>query len=208
MLWLSGAIRTELLVRKGIGFMYTPQIGNRVNLTGVPWAADTGCFSTAGSRAFDLDAYFAWLEKMAPYRDTCLFATAPDVVGDAAATWERSKDVLPRIRWAGYPAALVAQDGLEHLSVEWDAFDCLFVGGTTAWKLSEAVVVIVAEAKRRGKWVHIGRVNSLRRLRACQLMGADSADGTFVKFGPDQNIPKVLGWFAEMERQPVMEFIA
>ena len=42
-------------------------------------------------------------------------------VGDAAATLTRSAPMLPRIRALGYPAALVAQDGLEHLAVPWDA---------------------------------------------------------------------------------------
>ena len=49
-----------------------------------------------------------------------------------------------------YLAALVAQDGLECCVIPWDAFDVLFVGGTTQWKLSDPAYVLVREAK--GSW--------------------------------------------------------
>ena len=51
-----------------------------------------------------------------------------------------------------------------------------------------------AEAKRRGKQVHMGRVNSARRYRYAEAIGCDSADGTYIAFGPDVNLPKVLAW--------------
>ena len=66
----------------------------------------------------------------------CLFAAAPDVVGDAAATLQRSERMLDWIRYAGFPVAFVARDGLEHLTVPWDDFDALFIGGSTSWKLA------------------------------------------------------------------------
>jgi hypothetical protein len=185
--------------------MLTPMMGNRLP-DGRTWCADTGCF--AQPERFDLGRYLDWLAAYAAAIDRCLFATAPDVVGDAAATLARSAPVLPLIREIGYPAALVAQDGLESLAVPWDAFDCLFVGGTTGWKLSEVAYALVAEARRRGKWTHMGRVNSLRRLRAAMVGGYDSADGTFLAFGPDVNLPRVTAWLDALRRQPAlpMEF--
>ena len=36
----------------------------------------------------------------------------------------------------------------------------------------------MAEAKRRRKWVHMGRVNSERRIRYAASIGCDSIDGT------------------------------
>ena len=85
--------------------------------------------------------------------------------GDAAATLTRSAPFLPAIRALGYPAALVAQDGLEDLDVPWDDFDVLFIGGSTEWKLGPHARALAAEAKARGKGVHMGRVNSQRRRR-------------------------------------------
>lgn len=162
--------------------------GGTAPMPGVPWCADNGCFSDA----FNEDKWWAWLQKQDPA--DCLFAVAPDVVGDAAATLLRSAPWLPRIRALGFPAAFVAQDGLEKLTVPWDDFDVLFIGGTTGWKLGPHARALVAEAKARGKWVHMGRVNSQRRYSYARHIGCDSADGTYLAFGPDVNLPAVLSW--------------
>lgn len=194
-LYLSGA------VREGLPAMITPNMGN-LPPAGVPWAADNGRFS-APARYSD-EKYLAWLARMEPYRERCLFATAPDVVGNAIQTLVMSRPMLSRIREAGYPAAFVAQDGLEKSVPPWDEFDALFVGGSTTWKLSEAAYAIVAEAKRRGKWTHMGRVNSLQRLRAAEAAGYDSADGTYVAFAPDLNEGRMRGWLDHIAARPTL----
>lgn len=121
--------------------------------------------------------------------------------GDAAATLERSLPLLPKIRALGFKAALVAQDGLEELEVPWDEFDVLFVGGTTDWKLGAGATGLAAEAKRRGKHAHLGRVNSRKRLMHAKLSipgGYDSVDGTYLVFGPRKNLPSLLRWLDEV----------
>lgn len=70
----------------------------------------------------------------------------------------------------------------------------MFVGGDTAWKLGTAAAHLVTEAIARGLWAHMGRVNSLRRLRHAADMGCHSADGTLLAFGPDVRLPQLLGW--------------
>lgn len=160
---------------------------------GAKWCADNGCFSAR----FDEGKWWAFLTRNVARAGTCLFAVAPDVVGDAQATLERSLPWLPRIRALGYPAAFVAQDGLEHLAVPWDEFDCLFLGGSTAWKLGPDAERLAREAKARGKWVHAGRVNSRKRYQHFKAMGCDSADGTFLTFAPKTNLPRVLRWFED-----------
>lgn len=178
----------------------TPKQGNRP-VDGAAWCADNGCF---GKGYPGDEAWFGWLTKNAHRAKSCTFAVAPDVVGDAEATWARSKPWLHRIRKLGYPAALVAQDGMEHMDIEWETFDVLFIGGSTDWKLGPHARRITAEAKRRGKWVHMGRVNSLSRLRYAQAIGCDSADGTYVAFGPDINLPKALGWLRDVNHQTAL----
>lgn len=182
MLYLSGVLRPDM------PGMVTPRMGQQPP-AGQPWAADNGRF--ASPQDYTDAGYLAFLEKMLPHADRCLFATAPDVVGDAKATLELSLPLLPRIRALGYPAALVAQDGLTADQVPWDEIDALFIGGTTTWKLSEVAYGLIAEAKRRGKWTHMGRVNSWQRFRAAAAVGCDSADGTYLRFDPTQ---KRLGW--------------
>lgn len=170
-----------------LGLINTPD-SNYTNPPGVPWCADNACFSGR----FDEDRWWAWLSRQDP--TDCLFAVAPDVVGDAAATLDRSLPWLPRIRALGFRPAFVAQDGLENLDVPWDEFDCLFIGGTTAWKLSRHAHDLAREAKARGKWLHMGRVNSRRRWLIADYFGCDSVDGTYLAFGPDTNLPALLSW--------------
>lgn len=178
-MYLSGVLRPDMPA------MVTPRMGQKPP-AGQPWAADNGRFSAPQN--YTDEKYLAWLTKMKPYADRCLFATAPDVVGDAAATLKLSLPMLPRIREAGYPVALVAQDGLTPEMVPWDAIDALFVGGTTAYKLTESTYQLVAEAKRRGKWTHMGRVNSWKRFRTAASAGYDSADGTVLRFDPNRPV--------------------
>lgn len=202
MIYLSGGnVGSPDLVGPDLGLMLTPMMGNRPEMGRSLWAADTGCFGQPDKH--DDEAYLTWLAQRDTHADRCLFATAPDVVGDAEATLARSLPMLPEIRALGYRAALVAQDGLERMDVPWNEFDCLFIGGTTIWKLSEAAYALAREADERGKWTHMGRVNSWRRLKAAAVSGYDSADGTYIKFGPDLLLPRVQAWVKTLRREPV-----
>lgn len=171
-----------------LGMIDTPAQGN-VRPSGITWAADNGCF---GKGYPGDEAWLNWLDSNDP--TGCLFATAPDVVGDAAATLERSAPHLPTIRALGYPAALVAQDGLTEATTPWDDLDALFIGGSTEWKLGAEAADLTAAALARGKHVHMGRVNSRRRWQYAEHIGCHSADGTYLTFGPDKNLPRLLGW--------------
>lgn len=172
-----------------IGYIDTPAQGNK-RPPGVAWCADNGAFSDK----FDEGKWWRFLEANTYAAADCLFAVAPDVVGDHDATLARSLPWLPKIRALGYPAAFVLQDGATAETIPWDDFDALFIGGSTDYKLSAAAREFATEAKVRGKWVHMGRVNSERRFRYARAIGCDSADGTYLTFGPDVNLPKLLSW--------------
>jgi hypothetical protein len=178
-----------------IGYIDTPAQGNK-RPAGVKWCADNGCFSDR----FDEAKWWKFLTDNASDSASCLFAVAPDVVGDAQATLERSLPWLPKIRALGYPAAFVAQDGCETVGLPWDEFDCLFIGGSTEWKLGPHARAVIAEARHRGKWVHMGRVNSEKRYRYAHALGCDSADGTFLTFGPDKNLPRLKTWLRSVDQ--------
>jgi hypothetical protein len=197
-IYLSGTIRPNMKPHPMLGFMNTPRRREDVP-DGAAWAADTGIFGCP--QLHDDDAYLRWLDGKP--RERCLFATAPDVVGDHAATLVRSIPMLRRIRDAGYRPALVAQDGWDPRSVPWEDFDVLFVGGTNGFKLGVAGFA-VDQALARGKAAHMGRVNSYKRLRVAAALGCDSADGTFLKFGPDVNEPRLLRWFEQLRAEPLL----
>lgn len=180
------------MTRGLLGFIATPRQGNR-RPAGVQWCADNGCFS----KKFDERTWWAWLEANAADAGSCSFAVAPDVVGDAVATLERSLPWLGRIRALGYRVAFVAQDGIEGTEVPWDQFDALFIGGSTEFKLGPIAREVILEAKARGKWVHVGRVNSRKRFVMFAELEVDSVDGTFLTFAPRQNIHRLLSWVHE-----------
>lgn len=204
MIYLSGVSSPTfraLLPARDLGLMWTPKsYTSAQHVPGATWAADNGCF-TAGDR-FDPDAWLAWLMSMNPVG--ALFATAPDVLGDAAATLTRSAPFYEQIRAAGFRPALVLQDGQEHLPVPWDQVGAVFIGGSTDWKLGAGACDLAYRAKARGKWVHMGRVNGGRRLRRAAVMGADSCDGTFLRWGPDDNVVRLRAWLRALDGQPVL----
>jgi hypothetical protein len=180
-----------------IGRLVSPRSGNAI-ISGQQWAADN-------------DAFLAWDElrfrRLLTRIDGmpgCLFVAAPDVVGDARATLGRFWDWHWEIAGRGLPIALVGQDGAEDLDLPWDAFDALFIGGSTTWKLSEMAEDLAREAGMRRKWVHMGRVNSRKRLRHAFEIGCDSVDGTGFSMFPDKYLANGLRWMDEIEREPAM----
>jgi hypothetical protein len=196
-----------------LGAIMSPAQGNRLP-DGPLFCIDNNCGPTTtgqpGSKYPGDEAYLGYLLRLAdaghpdpcdPDRDVCMFAVAPDVLGDAAATLQRSQHMLTWIRHAGFRAALVAQNGLENLPVPWGDFDVLFLGGDTRWKLGPAARALTGQARRHHKWVHMGRVNSLQRLRYAAAIGCHSADGTYLTYAPDQNLPRLLGWLRDIHTQ-------
>lgn len=180
-----------------IGLMMSFNVGKQTIGNNKVWAADNGCF--ARPDLYSDNKYLAWLDKFP--RETCLFATAPDVVGNAEETLTRSVSMLPKLRSNGYQPAFIAQDGAT-TDLPWDEFDCLFIGGTTNWKLSQSAGDLMFEAKKKRKWVHVGRVNSYCRMKLISILGADSCDGTFLAFAPDKNLSKLLQWIKQLKQQP------
>lgn len=210
-MYLSGQIGVVLAnPTPNLGVMANPrslhggQVAEIVR-QGIPWAADNDAFTR-----FNEPRWLRWLEEMPQAsRALCLFATAPDVVGDAAATLARSTPYLPLIRAMGYPVAYVAQDGFDASVVPWGQFEWLFIGGTTDWKRSEAGgYAAIAEGRARGKRVHVGRVNGGAFLANCAVAGAESADGTKLCFGPDANLPLVRSWIDRLNAQPTLRLEA
>lgn len=138
-----------------------------------PWAADNACFLPG----YNPDRILSMLRR---YRGLpgCLWVVVPDVVKDAAATLQLFTAWIGTYRQYSFPAAFVAQNGIEQHRIPWDSFDCLFIGGDDAFKYSDTVRYLVNEARQRGKWIHNGRVNTPERILYSREIGCDSFDGT------------------------------
>ena len=171
--------------QRNVGRLVGPRHYARIEDTlraGFLWAADNDAFS-----GFDESKYLRMLDAVEGVPG-CLFVTCPDVVADANATFRLylkwSREILRR----GLPLGYVAQDGATGLP--WNGISALFVGGSTEYKLSEDAALLVKEAKERGKWVHMGRVNSWRRVEYANSIGVDSIDGTSVSAFTDTHLPR------------------
>lgn len=182
-----------------IGLMCQP--GSNKPRAGWLWAADNGCFSDKWNCA----RWESWLGLAHP-RSGCLFAVVPDVVGDAERTLVAFENHVNIVRRLGYPVAFVLQDGAEQDLdlVPFHEFDCLFIGGSTEFKMSNDAIDYAQEARDRGKWVHVGRVNSWSRFQAWAPY-ADSCDGTFLAFGPETNYPRLMSWVHRHRANPQLE---
>lgn len=182
------------VMRSGrLGAMMNPGDGKtNALLDGITFAADNGCFADT----WVASKWIASLEKRTKIQDACLFAVVPDVVADFDGTLARWHVWAPVVRQMGYRVAFAAQDGMDLARVPWDDLDVWFTGGSDDWKLSQESWEAMHEAKRRGKWCHLGRVNGAKKLRAAKAGGYDSADGTYLRFGPDVNLPKLLQWLS------------
>jgi hypothetical protein len=184
---------------ESLGILLAPRNRNSVAsvvATGLPWAADNGAFS-----GFDAERFLALLARMAG-QPGLLFVVAPDVVADAKATlalWPRWHKEIHR---RGMPAAFVLQDGQEHRPLP--RADAYFVGGSTRWKLSPEAAALVAKGKRRGAHIHMGRVNTLRRLEYAWAIGCDSVDGSCFSRWADKFLEWAIVRLKQRQRQPFL----
>ena len=163
-----GVIQNTGNINKGF---YTSRLD-----AGVPVCLDNQAFTGK----FNLSEWLSAIDKIKKYKDQCLFVVIPDVFGDCVSTLYNFSKLRELV--VDLPVALVSQDGISKKIIPWDDFDCLFVGGTDNHKLREEGGKLIEEAKERGKWVHIGRVNSISRI--IKFWQADSWDGTHLNYDP------------------------
>lgn len=135
------------------------------------FAIDNGAFA-----GFKAGEFKGLLLREKDAREQCRFVAVPDVVGSA----RRTLEVFDHWKYklSGWPLALVAQDGLEDLSIPWEQIKAIFIGGSTAWKIGPHAAAVIRAARAMDKWVHIGRVNTPGRFEYFESLDADSIDGT------------------------------
>lgn len=200
MLLVSGSTRTVGRLAgqypDRLGHLLTPKNRNGMGAllsTGLRWAADNGCYHGLDKRRF-----LRMLGRIQG-QPRLLWCVCPDKVADARATLRLWSIWHDEIEGRGLPVAYVLQDGQENLPLP--RADCYFIGGSTAFKLSATAADLASEAKRRGAWLHMGRVNSHRRMVVAHALGCDSIDGSSASMFGDRYIPQFLSWLNRIEAQ-------
>ena len=192
-LLVSGATK-DVAIHTDCGILVTPQNGNSVRKiarSGRIWAADNSAFGAWDQRKFQ-----RMISRIAyAGRSRFLWVACPDVVADAPATLAKWAEWFPVLSRLGLPVAFVAQDGIEKTPdlIPWPDMVALFIGGSTDWKLGPEAAGLAKRAKSLGKFVHVGRVNSERRIKHCLEIGADTVDGTGFSMFP-KLIADGLAW--------------
>lgn len=199
-LLVSGATLSgrRYLGHPDFGWLKTPANGNAIATiteSRVLWACDNDCF-----KRLNRPKYLRMLRAVSG-QPRLLWVACPDVVADARATLLRFALWQPSLSYRDVPIAFVAQDGQESLPVPWDAIRCLFIGGSTAWKEGPHAAALIHAAHDRGKWVHVGRVNTLRRYWLFSSLPVDSIDGTCFSKWPDKYIPWMLRRFPAIQHR-------
>ena len=140
-------------------------------------ALDNGAWGAfQQGKPFDVAAF----EKhVGAHADGAEFVVVPDIVAAGLDSLRVSLGWLPRLAGVAKRRLLAVQDGMSaadvapYLSPEVG----IFVGGSTEWKLA-TMRAWGQLARTHGAYLHVGRVNTIRRIRYCQDAGADSFDGT------------------------------
>jgi len=153
-----------------------------------PYAIDNAAFNQ-----FRQDLYFKMLNRSKEYNNP-MFVVCPDVVGCADRTMALWHYYYPKLKPYNYPIAFVAQDGCNPEDIP-DEADYIFIGGLDPWKMENFERFV-----GNGKPVHVGRVNSIGRLKSCERAGVDSVDGTGWMRARDRKFYDFIEYF-EGEKQ-------
>jgi hypothetical protein len=181
----------------------------------IPWGMDNGVVTARGDCPGDywkgyrerwpFGPFWDRVRRMAerPAEDRALlkFVVLPDVLRQGVRTLNEflalalyAKEHFPQI-----PVALATQDGIERarelpLAVEYA--DALFVAGSDEFRQSGFLADLVGEFRARGRYLHMGRVNSIRRIELAASLGCDSVDGTGITFHTRSYSPLLVRHFA------------
>lgn len=136
----------------------------------MPYAFDNGVFAKGND--WTPEPWINMLEWGKLSGQNPLWNLVPDAVADRDATLRKWDEFAPVAARYGWPLAFAVQDGMTYADVPREA-SVVFVGGSTEWKWNTYRDWCAAFPR-----VHIGRVNTYRRLFDCYDAGAESSDGT------------------------------
>jgi hypothetical protein len=144
---------------------------------GFRYALDNGAWSAyQRGTPFDHVAFMRLVGNLGRDAD---FIVIPDIVEGGERSLEFSRAWIPRLAPIGTKLLLAVQDGIPPGEVEKHLASGIgiFVGGSTEWKLA-TMPMWGRLARSWGEYLHVGRVNSVKRINLCKDAGADSFDGT------------------------------
>jgi hypothetical protein len=169
--------KRNLLALDAAGWRLLVSARGVLRTEGFPYALDNGAW-TAHQRgeAFDVPAFERAVDLLGEGAD---WTVLPDIVGAGHRSLAYSLAWLPRLSTLPGRLLIAVQDGLVPADVRPYLSERvgIAVGGSTEWKI-QTVHAWGELARESGCWLHVLRVNSIRRLNLCRDAQADSFDGS------------------------------
>ena len=188
-----------------VGVMIGPRQGGiRPIREGRMFGADNDAFHDR----FDEDVFAAHLARLAPFADQCLFVAMPDFVDDPESTAALFRHCAEEyVLEFSLPMAFVAQTGA--VPEDMTGANVLFLAGQDEWRMGpRGDDLIRAVQEEYGIPIHVGRVNSERRLLHFAARGVQSVDGTYLAFqGVDTGLEHIGAWLdaaSDLAAQPYL----
>ena len=148
---------------------------------------DNGMFTQAGQKAFNGDTYEKMVKLALAQEKRELghfhFFTVPDEPfnwGETLNKFNAYRERVQKLRDRGAPVAIVLQNGAKPGNVPWHDIDTLFIGGDDAYKTGPDAKACTQHAQKLGMNIHMGRVNTGKRMDVASEWGVNSADGTYL----------------------------
>ena len=177
--------RSTLAALRLAGWRMLVSASSKTRAPGFPYAIDNGAWSAhLNQTAFDTGAFIAVLDELGEGAD---WVVAPDIVEGGRSSLWLSETWLPRLVGRVKRVLVAVQDGISVRDVrpllKAAPRDVgIFLGGSTDWKVAN-IPVWAELAEEVGCYYHVGRVNTVKRIRMCRYARAHSFDGTSpVKF--------------------------
>jgi hypothetical protein len=169
--------KRNLAALRGAGWRLLVSAAGRLRTEGFLYGLENGGWSAfTQGRPFDDDAFVTALDRLGAGAD---FTVLPDIVMGGLRSLEMSLRWLPRVLDATPRALIAVQNGMVPGDVQGFLGPRvgIFVGGCTTWK-EQTIGQWSALGREVGCWVHVGRVNTARRIRICTSEGATSFHGS------------------------------
>jgi hypothetical protein len=144
------------------------------------WILDSGGFT----KEFDLGKWKEELNVALNYKEKLQFIVIPDKVFDYKTTLDMFYKYVEIPKNLGLKVAFVTQDNIPVKDIPYKFIDAIFIGGSNEHKLGKEGENIIELSNILAIPVHVGRVNSISRLR--QFWNCQSWDGTHFNYDPKE----------------------
>jgi hypothetical protein len=206
--WTSTRINLAEMHARGMRLLTGPDQLTRYEREVPPlsYAMDNGawgCFQRGEPFAPD-----PFRRALAKWGEAADWIALPDIVNGGPASLALSASWIDEVRPVGRPMLIPVQDGMtaDDLRPFVARGIGIFVGGLTAWKES-SLPMWGALKRETGCYLHVGRVNSGRRVQLAIDAGADSTDGTTLT-QYSVNAPKMDGASRCEARESLFEAVS